>query len=133
MTLQSLQLLELMSFLSKHPKPSNSGIRSVVLCYFNDGAGGKVTHRVNLPYDDCCVFGPRGQFGAIVGEFAEPYFIAVLCQDLLGVAGELFPGDNSQCILEMAVWRVGASISLCNFELAFIQEPTLGYTDKPEE
>ncbi len=61
---------------------------------------GKVTHRVNLPYDDRGVFGPRGQLGAVVGELTEPDFIAVLGQDLLGVAGELFPGDHSQRTLE---------------------------------
>ncbi len=43
---------------------------------------------------------PEASFGAVVGEFTEPDFIAVLCQDLLGVAGELFPGDHSQHILQ---------------------------------
>lgn len=57
----------------------------------------KDTHRINLPYNDCRVFGSRGQFGAVVGEFTEPDFIAVLGQNLLGVAGELFPRDNSKC------------------------------------
>lgn len=63
-----------------------------MLCHFLKM--GKVTHRINLPYYDCCVFRSRGQFCAIVGEFTEPDFIAVLGQNLLGVAGELFPGDT---------------------------------------
>ncbi len=62
------------------------------------------THRVHLPNYDSSVFGASGEFGAVIWEFAEPHFVAVLCQNLLGVTGELFPvtqektkGKNLHC------------------------------------
>lgn len=48
-----------------------------------------------MPHNDCGVFGSRGQFGAVIGELAEPHFIAVFGEDLLGIARELFPADNN--------------------------------------
>lgn len=48
-------------------------------------------YHVDLPHNDCGVFGASCQFCAIVGELAEPDFIAVFCENLLCVAGELFP------------------------------------------
>ena len=47
------------------------------------------TNRVHLPHNDGGVFGACGQFCAVVGELAEPNLVTVLCQDLLGVTGEL--------------------------------------------
>lgn len=44
-----------------------------------------------MPHNDGGIFGPSCQFCAIMGEFAEPYFIAVFSENLLCVAGELFP------------------------------------------
>lgn len=47
-----------------------------------------------MPHDDCGIFGPSCQFCAVIGELAEPHFIAVLSENLLGVARELFPRDK---------------------------------------
>lgn len=51
-------------------------------------------YHVNLPHNNCSVFGPRGQFGAVIGELAEPDFIAVFCENLLSVARKLFPTNT---------------------------------------
>lgn len=53
------------------------------------------THRLHLPDNHSCVFRAGGEFGAVVGELAEPDFIAVLCEDLLCVTGKLFPANTS--------------------------------------
>lgn len=50
-------------------------------------------YRVDMPHDDSGVLGPGRQFCAVVGKLAEPDFVAVLSENLLGVAGELFPED----------------------------------------
>ncbi len=50
-----------------------------------------IDYHVNVPHNDCGVFGPRCQFCAVVGELAEPDFIAVFSENLLSVARELFP------------------------------------------
>lgn len=52
-----------------------------------------VDYRVYVPHNDCGVFGAGRQFCAVVGELAKPDFIAVFSEDLLSVAGELFPKD----------------------------------------
>ena len=64
------------------------------------------TYRVHLPNDDSRVFGASCQFSAVVGELAEPDFVTVLCEDLLRVAGELFPAIRRvRCSQEARAWH----------------------------
>ncbi len=46
-----------------------------------------------MPHNDCGVFGAGCQFCAVIGELAEPDFIAVFSKCLLSVARELFPNN----------------------------------------
>lgn len=52
---------------------------------------GASTDRVHLPHDHGGVFGSGGEFGAVVGELAEPNLVTVFGQNLLSVTGELLP------------------------------------------
>lgn len=47
-----------------------------------------------MPHNDCGVFGPGCQFGAIVGKLTKPDFVAVFRENLLSVAGELLSEDT---------------------------------------
>lgn len=49
------------------------------------------TDRDHLPHDHCGVFGSSGEFGAVVGELAEPNLVTVFGQNLLSVTWELLP------------------------------------------
>lgn len=51
-------------------------------------------YRINVPHNDCGVFGTSRQFCAIIGKFAEPDFIAMFSENLLSVAWELFSTDE---------------------------------------
>lgn len=52
-----------------------------------------IDYHIDVPHNDCGVFWPGCQFCAIIGELAEPDFIAVFGENLLRVARELFPKD----------------------------------------
>lgn len=49
-----------------------------------------------MPHNDCGVFGTSCQFCAVVGKLAEPDFVAVLSENLLSVAWELFPTNEER-------------------------------------
>lgn len=49
------------------------------------------TDQVHLPHDHGGVFGSGGEFGAVIGELAEPNLVTVFGQNLLSVTGELLP------------------------------------------
>lgn len=51
-------------------------------------------YRIHVPHNDCGVFGPGCQFGAIVGKLTKPDFVAVFRENLLSVAGELLSEDT---------------------------------------
>lgn len=50
-----------------------------------------INYHVDMPHNNCGVFGPGRQFCAVIGELAEPDFIAVFSKNLLSVARELLP------------------------------------------
>lgn len=51
-----------------------------------------------MPHDDGGVFGARGQFGAVVGEFTKPDLVTVFGENLLSVTRELFPATTTKKI-----------------------------------
>lgn len=54
------------------------------------------TDRVHLPHDHGGVFGSGGEFGAVIGELAEPNLVTVFGQNLLSVTRELLPERHTE-------------------------------------
>lgn len=54
------------------------------------------TDQVHLPHDHGGVLGSGGEFGAVVGELAEPNLVTVFGQNLLSVTWELLPERQTQ-------------------------------------
>lgn len=96
MALQSLRQFQLLGFLS------NQHTQLVSTSYFSSHVQTHVSlkeitdYRINMPHNDCGVFGTSCQFCAIVRKLAEPDFVAVFSEYLLSVAWELFPTDEEQ-------------------------------------
>ena len=55
-----------------------------------------VSDRVHVPDDHASVLGSTGKVLAIVGELAEPDFVAVVIHDLKGHAGEVVPIERAE-------------------------------------